>query len=374
MTAPWMEIEKYQDPDLPLGQGYPDFAWQARFAGQVEIRSHLEWAKLRWGFNAAALLDEALERQKVFLESQYNYPDELGLETTDHRTIALRFINRPGEGLLVAVVGKVHAPTEAEVTENAASYLKELKSTIPYDYALTPAFSQTEFMRYAGEDLLDWGNNLLCVAQIKRLEFSPDLKRDTPFLQGFWRSSPHAHEQVWRSLATSSAPVLLNISLRSTALYESERAYLLSSIDEISKMDNRSTDQFTASARKQWSKHTLERRLAPWKKHFYLQVHLASTQKLSEDLFRTIGTALALNNKSDYLTGYEVVVPKPQKASYWQKKLKNLDIILSDIYLQHPRLAEVADLEEVFDVMRLPYAPPDEGFPDMKFVTTVAKQ
>ena len=371
MTTPWMEIEKYQDPDLPAGKAYQDFAWQARFVGQVEIPNHQEWARLRWGFNAAALLDEALERQRIFLESQYNYPDELGLETTDHRTMAFRFINRPGEGLLVAVIGKVHARTEAEAVENAASFLKELKSTIPYDYTLTPAFSQPEFMRQTGEDRLNWENNLLWLAQIKRLEFSPDLKRDTPFLQGFWRSSPHAHEQIWRSLAATSEPVMLNISLRSTTLYESERTNLLNTIDEISKMDNKSTDQFTASARKQWSKHTLERRLAPWKKHFYLQVHLASTQRLSEDLFRTIGTSLALNNKSDYLTGYEVVVPKPQKASYWQKKLKNLDIILSDIYLQHPRLAEVADLEEVFDVMRLPYSPPDNGFPNMKFVTVV---
>jgi hypothetical protein len=79
---------------------------------------------------------------------------------------------------------------------------------------------------------------------------------------------------------------------------------------------------------------------------------------------------MALNNKSEVLTGYEVVLPKQQKAPYWQAKIKNLDIILSDIYLQHPRLAEVADLEEVFDVMRLPYSPPDNGFPDVNFIAT----
>jgi len=371
MTDPWIELEKSQDPDFPYGQSYPDSAWQARFACQVNIPSHQEWAKLRWGFNAAVLFDEALDRQRIFLESQYNYPDELGLETPDRRTLALRFINRPGEGLLVAAVGKIHGSTETEAADSAIAYFNELKSTIPYDYRSVPAHSRTEFVQLSGEDILESGHCPLCMAQIKRLELSPDLIRDTPFLQGFWRSSPHAHEQIWRSLSASFQPVLLSITLRSTVLYEPERAYLLKSINEISKMDDRSIDQFTVSALKQWSKYTLERRLAPWKKLFYLQVHLASPQKLSEHLFRTIGTSTALNNKSEILTGYEVVSPKEQIEPYWQRKLKNLDIILSDIYLQHPRLAEVADLEEVFDVMRLPYTPPDNGFPDVKFVSAV---
>jgi hypothetical protein len=34
-----------------------------------------------------------------------------------------------------------------------------------------------------------------------------------------------------------------------------------------------------------------------------------------------------------------------------------------------PRLSEVADLDEVFAVMRLPYCPPENGFRDVNFIT-----
>jgi hypothetical protein len=33
----------------------------------------------------------------------------------------------------------------------------------------------------------------------------------------------------------------------------------------------------------------------------------------------------------------------------------------------HSKPAEVADLDELFAVGRIPYSPPDDGFPDVKF-------
>jgi hypothetical protein len=367
MMVPWVELEEHRDGEVPTSRVYPESAWHAMFACLVQIPPYQEWARLKWGLNASWLFDEAMERQKLFLESQYGYPDEFGIEHRDYRTLAFRFINRPGVGLAVMIVGKIHARTREQARENAISYYSEIKSTLPYDYGLVPACSEHEFYRWSGNDIID--DHRSALAEIKRMEFPITQKNKSLHLQGFWRSGLHAHEQIWRSLAGSSSPLLLNISLRSTILYESERAAYLQSVDEISAVSDQPLNRVTINALKQWNQNTVERRLAPWKKFFYLQVHLISTQKLSPDLFRTVGTTLALDNKGESLPGYQVILPRPDEIQAWRRKIKSLDIILSESSLPCPRLSEVADLEEVFEVIRLPYSPPDEGLPNLHFMS-----
>src|SRR6186713_868810 len=85
--------------------------WQALFACQVCIYSFDKLEKNRWGFNASALLDEALDRQKLFLESQYNY-NIFQEDAANQRTLALRCIQIPGSGLLLALIGKVCGQTQ----------------------------------------------------------------------------------------------------------------------------------------------------------------------------------------------------------------------------------------------------------------------
>lgn len=373
MTAPWIEIKEYQDLDFPAGRSELDSAWQALFACQVLIPSHAEWIRFKWGMNAYFLLEESLERQRLFLESQYAYPDELGREAKDLRTLALRFTNRPGEGLLVAVLGKIHAPTEAEAQESGFSYYNELQATFPHDYRLVPACTPSEFGWMAGEDILESRDQQFQAAEIKRMEFCPDPNRASLFLQGFWRSAPHAHEQIWRSLAASHVSLLWNITLRSTVIYKEEREGLLKISEEKHRSEEQTSTQFQGSPFTQWKKDIFGHQLAPWKKLFYLQMHLASSHKLNENLFRTIGTSLTFNSKGEPLPGYQVVKPGQNETGIWQRRLKNLDIIFSDSFLQHPRLSEVADLNEVFEVMQLPYSPPDQGVPDVKFVPAMKK-
>src|SRR5512134_3790439 len=118
MTDPWFQVEKHQPLEVPAGPGYQDYIWRAQFACQVNILPYSEWLKFKWGFNASALFDEFFERQKLFLESQYEVRHQLGSEAPDYRTLAFRYINRPGEGLLVAVLGKIHAKTEEKARES----------------------------------------------------------------------------------------------------------------------------------------------------------------------------------------------------------------------------------------------------------------
>jgi hypothetical protein len=374
MITPWIEIENHQHLDIPAGPGYGDYLWQAQFACLVEILPYQEWLKLKWGFNASALFDEFFERQKLFLESQYEVRHHLGTEASDYRTLVFRLINRPGEGLLVTVLGKIHGKSENEARESAFAYYSELKSTFPYDYHLAPAQSRQEFLEYAGWEILDGSKGQVEIAQIKRLEIPLSPVRNSPFLQGIWRSGPRAHEQIWRTLASFANPVLLNVSLRCTILYEKEREKLLKFADEISSIHEQNLNPQTLSAMQQWNRTHVERRLIPWGKFFYLQVHLASSGKLSQDLFRTIGTSLTLNGSGEFLPGYQAVSPDSLQTQVWQKRLKNLDLIFSESYLPVPRLSEVADLEEVIATVRLPYCPPENGFPEVNFITTRNEQ
>jgi len=367
MDTPWIRVEQYQDDEDQAGPGFSEYIWQSLFACQVGIRSHQEWVKLRWGFNASVLFDEALERQKLFLESQYVSRDGVGTEHPAHRTLAFRYIHRPGEPLRLSVLGKIHARTKEEAIENAIAFCRELNSTFPYDYTLAPARSEDEFLQSSGWDILDNKGGLSDLAQIRRLEIPLLPDRRSPFLQGFWQSNARAHEQIWRSLAASPNPLLTNISIRSTILYPKELEKLSKSASDISEIEGTPLNKETLLAMKHWSQLYTERRLTPWKKFFYLQIHLASTCKIDENLFRIAGTSLTLKSEKYPSLGYQVVTPRPDKQLDWRKKLRNLDMISSISQLPVPRLAEVADVEEVFAALRLPYAPPEDGFPDVRF-------
>jgi hypothetical protein len=370
MTDPWIEVGEYQDSDYPTSPRNPENAWQASFACQVEVPSFLEWSRLKWGFNNQALFEEAQDRQRLFLESQYAFPDEFGMEPKDQRTLAYRFICRPREKLLSTVIGKIHARTDNEVQERALSYYRAIKATFPYDYELIPAPTQKEFDWLCGKEIFESCHHPPAVALIRRMEFPVYSKGESPCLQGFWRSGAHAHDQVWRALAISPAPIVLNISLRSTVIFDDEREGYITGVNESSGHPKQPLNQLTAASLKLWLQETAERRLAPWKKFFYLQVQLISPQKLSNDLLRTIGTSLTMHGKGNSLPGYTVTQPYEAESQTWRRKIQDLDIILPGSFLSSPRLSEVADLEEVFDVMQLPCSPPENGFPDLEFYST----
>lgn len=368
MTLPWIKIDQYKDRDNMIGPDLPEYVWQALFACQIGVPSHQEWVKLKWGFNASALFDETLERQKLFLESQYAIRSDLGIEDPDHRTLAFRYINRPGEGLLVTALGKILARTQVEAEEKALAFYFELKATFPYDYTLVPARTRDEYDQIAGNDILEESGDTQNLAQIKRMEIPLHPSNGSPILQGLWQSSPRAHEQIWRFLAITTKPVIMNISIRCTVLYETEREMVLKSAKEIANFSKDAPNQITLLALKRWSEKHTERRLTPWKKFFYMQIQLASNQRIDENIFRILGTSLSLTLDGQLSPGYQVIIPRAHEVESWLRKLRNLDFVYSGSYLSTPRLTEIADMEEVFAVMRLPYLPPENGFPDMQFV------
>ena len=139
-------------------------------------------------------------------------------------------------------------------------------------------------------------------------------------------------------------------------------------ICEIAEIDEGLIHHQALSTIQDWNTHYTERRLMPWKKFFYLQIHLASSEKIDENLIRIIGTSHTLGNAKQGTPGYQVTRPSRDEEPTWRKNLTNLDLIFSSSRLGIPRLAEVADLDEVFAALRIPYSPPNNGFPNMNFV------
>jgi hypothetical protein len=81
-----------------------------------------------------------------------------------------------------------------------------------------------------------------------------------------------------------------------------------------------------------------------------------------------------LGQNGESLPGYQIVFPRSGEDISWRRKLRNLDVIFFGSYLPAPRLSEIADLDELAAVMRLPYSPPEDGFPNLEFAAVRAQQ
>jgi hypothetical protein len=338
------------------------------FACQIGVPNHHDWASLKWGFNAAALFDEAMKRQNLFLGSQHGINNELQVESPDRRTLAFRYINVPEEGLLLALLGKIYAHTEEDAKESALTYFRELRATFPYDYILLAADSRDQFCRFSAWDIFEEKADLVNIVQIRRLEMPILINQKSPFLQGLWQSSARAHEQIWRSLAALPNPVLMNATLRSTVIYDNELQLLRNGADEVAGLKNSSVNHKILKVYKEWNENLVDRRQDPWQKFFYLQIHLASTRKIDENLIRSVGASITLNSDGPSQPGYQVRFAALDEKEEWGRKIRNLDIVFSASRLPAPRLSEVADLSEVFDAIRIPYSPPGNDLLGIKYL------
>ena len=368
MNNIWIEILQSPDQsDLPT-PGSAGYGWQALFACQIGVLNHQSWTNLKWGFNAGALFDEAMERQKLFLESQHSLDAELRTENPNIRAIGFRYMSHNGEGLLAALVGKVSAKTREQVEVSANEYYRELKAIFPYDYSLSPANSRDEFLKISGSDLLLGSGVQMDIVQIKRCESLIPLNRRLPYLQGVWQSGGRSHEQLWRSLIAAQDKVLVSVMLRPTILYDNEMEIFSSLSSEMANYQPGDNDQKIFNAHKEWCENYIKRRLTPWKKFFYLQIHVASVGNIADDFIRSVGTVLTQNSAGQTLPGYQVMRPSTNRKKECGEKVYNMNIISLGSQLPNPRLSELADLEEVFSAIRIPYSPPGSDSVGIKYV------
>lgn len=369
----WVEVLQSPDQsDIPT-PGSSGYHWQAMFACQVGVLDHQSWTSLRWGFNAGVLFEEALDRQKLFLESQHSFDSNLGLEYPEIRAVAFRYITTKN-GILIVLIGKVSAKTREQVEISANEYYHELKSTFPYDYSLSPILSKKEFDELTGSRLLIGSEDKTDVVQVRRCEMPIPIDRNLPYLQGLWQSSGRAHEQIWRSLSTAQSDILVNIVLRPTILYDNDLAIYSSLLSEVANYQSGEINQKTFGLYKEWYENYITRRLTPWKKFYYLQIHIVSNTNINENFLRNVGTTLTQNLlvqnvKAQTLHGYQIIRPSSKRKKEWGEKIYNLNLTFGGSQLANPRLSELADLEEVYSVVRIPYSPPGSETLGFKYLS-----
>jgi len=366
MNTPWIEVYSYDEPQAYGSEFSEEYPWNASFACQVCIRPFESLQKLKWGFNSAVLYEEALDRQKLFLESQYAINQQYRIELPTRRTLALRCINIPGKGLQVGLIGKITAKSPSEAKNEAAIYWREIHSMLPYDHNVFPAISQDDYRQVSGTHILQYNSGMNSIVQIKRYETPlPGSQTQMPIL-GTWQTLPHSDEQIWRALAALPYPAMLNISLRPTVLYDQERLFLLKLRQRLSQMENEQGNSGNNGIHKGWIEPFINRRLSPWGKFFYLQIHIATeSEEVDESLARAIGTSITRITGDKTSPGYETTNPMDdEEARSWKKRLIELEIIRSSSEYAIPRLHEIADLEEAWSVFRFPY-PPEGGWPGL---------
>jgi len=346
MTKPFIETTESHE------------GWQSVFSFQTFHYPAEDWLKMKWGFNAGALLDEAMDRNKLFLESQA-INETLYFDTElPTRTLVIRGVKQPNNYLQMAVLGKITASSKELAEKSAESYAREIHSTFPHDFILKPAETKADHDRLAGNDLLLNNPGVVCIQ--RENTFIPPM-RGFHYLNGFWQTGIRSNEQIWRALARMERATMFSIMLQPTVLLEDEKGLLL----EIKKkvLDDVEDKPAIFLPYYPWVESCITRRLSPWKKFFLLQVHIAVEGGVDENLSRSIGSALTRDTENTPLPGFHATPPETEEeAAEWIEDLRLL--ILTP---PQRRMDDLADLDEVFSVFRLPLRP-ETGLPGANFI------
>jgi len=354
MNAPYLET-------LQTREG-----WQATFALQIFHRPSAEWLAMRWGFNAGALLDEALDRYKLFLESQsLNETTFLANDQPAERTLALRAINLPGQGVQMAFLGKANAPEKAIAQQAARDYAREILSTFPHDFIVQIAEEKKDHDRLFGRDFFA-GNPQAAAIQRAAVPV-PSLDKH-PYISGVWQSSQRANEQIWRALSNTRKSTMLNITMQPSILFDGEKKMLLDAQENIAVIESngRKMEENYYSAHIMWAKSYVKRRLASWKKFFQLQLHVLADGTVDENLLRSIGSVITRDANENTLPGFQTLRPNSREdEKKWCEQILSLDFVAVPMHIN-----DMADVDEAFAVFRLPYLP-EAGLPGASFISAV---
>lgn len=345
--------------------------WQATFALQVFHRPAAEWLAMRWGFNAGALLDEALDRHRLFIESQaLSEAAFLANDQLADRTLTLRGINLPGEGLQMALLGKASAPEKAQAQQAARDYAREIFSIFPHDFIVKPAEEKTDYDRLCGRDF--FAKSPQTAAIQRGMAFIPPMEKHQ-YLSGIWQASHRAHEQVWRALSNMQKTTMLSITIQPAIMYAGEKEMLLQAKKWISDIETNADEDVDKEQEENiysdhlaWAEAQIKQRLIPWKKFFQLQIHVLVDGAVDENLLRSIGAAITRDTNENSMPGFQISRPNSREEEReWRERIRSLDFVPVSMHIN-----DLADIDEVFAVFRFPYRP-EAGLPGTNFISAV---
>ena len=359
MNTPYLETTQKQE------------GWQATFAFQVFHRPAAEWLSMRWGFNAGALLDEALDRYRLFIESQsLSEAAFLANDQLADRTLTLRGINLVGKGLQMALLGKATAAEKTQAQQAAKDYAREIFSIFPHDFITQPVEEKIDYDRLYGKDF--FARNPQAASIQRASAFIPPLEKHQYF-SGLWQSSQRANEQVWRALSNMPKAAMLNITLQPSIMYEGEKKMLLDTKKAIADIladfdedEEYEREENIFAGHLAWAETYIKRRLVPWKKFFQLQIHVLVDGAVDENLLRSIGSTITRDSNDNSMPGFQILRPNSQdEEKEWRERIRSLDFVTTSMHIN-----DLVDVDEAFAVFRLPYYP-EAGLPGANFISAV---
>jgi hypothetical protein len=326
--------------------------WHTVFAFQVFHHTHEEWLKMRWGFNAGMLLEEAFDRYKLFIESLAVNEVEFMMGMAQNNALALRGVYSPDVGVKMVLLGKSCADDREQALENALHFSRQVSSTFPHDFILVPA-KQENYDALVGESLFD---GRVRMAQLQRGIIPLPKGGHIPWLTGLWQSALRSNEQIWRALSAMPQPALFNVLIKPIIMLPQEKIVW----EEVRKEIPGHTEG-TLAVRGPWLETCLKRRLSVWKKFFLAQVHVVTNVGM-ENLIHAIGPALTRDVGDLALPSYQARYSiGEEEARSWGKSLSLLDLTETS-----NRMDDLADTDEIISIFRFPYRP-ESGLPGARF-------
>jgi len=174
-------------------------------------------------------------------------------------------------------------------------------------------------------------------------------------VMGLWQAAERSDEQIWRSLNGYPGPALLNILLRPTSVSDEDRQALWDMTQTTPQLNETPSEGFQPYD--QWDDPLINKRLSPWKRFFYLQIHLACPGNVSNNLIRDIGSSVTRESPELVSPGFSVKHPSSDSETRrWMNSIFGLEILPSETNTTTiSRLSDIADLNETQAVFRFPY-------------------
>lgn len=389
MTKPAPHIQLARRADTPIESGEFDSLGvvfehltgiHALFAARVAPQSYEVVEQRKWGFLARDLLHEVMDRQMRFIASLH-YVDSQPPSPNPHlKTVALRYIAHPATGQVdVALIGKVFATTADEARDLARAWCAEIIALFPYDYELIPATSAEEFAALSGQSLIKRMSSPRQLVEVRRYEAFVPKTSETDVTEGdyllfpfIWH--PNAMEQVWRAMALLPVPILLNVTLRPTCLYEVEEIHLRQLYTAAKKLEDAEHPDLQIQGRTAAKLYAdcLTRLSHP----FLMRIQATAEGPMPMALAQALGTSLVhgfltgIEGECEIPTpGYETLFPTQDELSTAQDNLRLLEMDNWGYDLAAPpyrRFRYLVDTTGAHCAFRLPF-PPRGGLPGVTF-------
>jgi hypothetical protein len=344
--------------------------YHALFAFEILRRPFSEFRGRAWDLMRAGHLFEAWDRQVHLIESLY-LPNA---DSVGNPVFELRFIAYPDSSHVdLFLLGKAFATTLDQARSEATALSREMFSLFPFDFALRPMSSQSDFERahpskwLAG---LEASGQIVEIRRFERLVNVPENGTNPLYLTHAWEWHLQSMDQVWCALAKYQQPLMFSISLSPILWCSVDYGYLseLQAVVDRARLPSSLALEFASSLK------LYCQLLYQTPRPFTMRMVLAGTPAVPRGLANAVGIGLCLPSlqmgcdKATLGVNYTLAWPRcPADLSLAKLNLTQLSQYDWGAELVCPpvrRLRYAVNAREAQAAFRIPILP-EGGFPDI---------